>query len=225
MPVIRGTVRDALEALALKLPGHFPHAGICIFQKRTVYAAPAVYAGFGIAFAFAAVSAHAVPFAAAADRRHRKRFFQKGFFFGAGKQLPPRVLRDTAKLPMIERVKIAGIYAAIAFDNKARSTAPHHRTVFRGHAHKHGDPVVKIAHRDRTALHISPVVAVKRSFEKSQIGFAAERIIPFFAVKAVKTRDKLQILIRSEGRKNGVRMPCYLTVDDGQHIDVHACLT
>lgn len=209
----------------MKLLGHFPHAGICILQKRTVYAAPAVYTGLRITFALAAIAAQAVPFAAAAGRRYRKRFFQEGFFFGAGKHLPQRVLCDAAKLPVIQRVKIAGIYAAIAFDHKARPAAAHHRAVFRRHAHKHGDPVVKIAHRNRMPLHISSVVAVKRGFEEGKIGFAAERIISLFAVKAVKTWDKLQILIRRECGKNGVGMPRYFAVDDAKHVDVHACLT
>ena len=154
--------------------GHFLHARIGVFKESFVYAAPTVNAGYAIAFALTSVSAKAVPTAGSAVFGDGKGFFQKSFFPVRSKHSLERVIRDAAQFPFVQRVKITGIYAAVAFNDEAWPAMADHRAVFWGHSHEHGDPVVKVTDRNGMAFKVGLIIAVKRACQERKVSFTAE---------------------------------------------------
>ena len=68
------------------------------------------------------------------------------------------------------------------------------------------------------------MIAVKGFFQKGEIGFAAQGVIPRLPVKAVEAGDELDVFIRSERIKDLGRTPGHFAVDDAQHVDAYAGL-
>ena len=178
--------------MLLELDGHLLHPFKCIFEELRVYFTPAVEPAVVEAFSLAAVAAQGIPAAGAAFFRNRKRFVQKISFLVAHKQTLEGIVLDIAQFPLIQRIEIAGIYAAVAFDDKAWAAATDHRTVFRRHAHEHGNPVVKVADGNGMPSQICLMIAVERGFQEREIDVCIQGISALFAVKPIQTGDELR---------------------------------
>ena len=145
-------------------------------EKFFVSAAPAVCpeAGAGVSVAAASAKADRAVLTSGAFRREHERFRDKTFCRFGGIELAESVREDVSEKEAVERVEIAGIDAAVAFDRQSDGAAAVHAA---GRDRLSGEAAQKVVEEaDADVYSVQPVMAVagEDGAEKVEIPFRGQ---------------------------------------------------